>query len=263
MNTVLATAVAAGFVWSIFLFFGAVFIRERRQEAGFGWALAGAIVFAVTFCDRLPGHSTALRKVLEILPGVSEQNTLFTSSLVALWVLLVVYVFRIAVFYELFLRDGAEGSGDEDENLINDLVAPVLSYVCFSICLVALVQPLYGLGIIATAALTVVLLAGYFGRILSQLYEAIASLATIALVIWTRVRLAVGRILLLTVIRIAHLEQWRRGAANGRLSRWASDRVGRLDEETEAARGHTRAAIANAANRFRATTGSARGRRKK
>src|SRR4051794_23290340 len=103
VSTILATAVAAGFLWSIMLFFAAVFIRERHQDAGFGWALVGAVVFFVVFADRLPFEPLWLRDAVTLLPGVADSSKLFKSSFAALVVLFAVYLFRIAVFYQLLL----------------------------------------------------------------------------------------------------------------------------------------------------------------
>src|SRR4249919_2287389 len=104
MTTLLATLVAAGFVWSVVLFFAAVFIQERRQDAGFGWALAGAALYFMVFADRLPGSPMWLREPLTLLPGASEGSQLFSSSVAALVILFAIYLFRIAVFYELFFK---------------------------------------------------------------------------------------------------------------------------------------------------------------
>src|SRR5438045_3713724 len=100
MSTVLSVLVGAGFIWSVVLFFGAVFMDAREQEAGFGWALLGAALYFVTFADRLPGTPMALRRAFEILPGVSASDADFRSPLVVLIVLLVAYVIRLLVFYQ-------------------------------------------------------------------------------------------------------------------------------------------------------------------
>jgi hypothetical protein len=234
MSTVLALAVACGFAWSIVLFFAAVFIREREQDAGFGWALAGAVVFLVVYADRLPGVSGA-RSAVSLLPGVSVAHEHFASPVVALWLLLVVYLFRIAVFYQLFLKDGRTVDEDGDEDIVNDVVAPALSYVCFAICLVALLVPAYGLGVLPTLLLIAVLVALHYWPLLQILEEYLRNLRAILVVGWSRARRLARRMVLEGVVWIMRAESPRyRGRRD--LSAWARERLEALRREDELAR---------------------------
>jgi hypothetical protein len=210
MSIFLAVTVAAGFIWSIIFFFAAVFIRYREQEAGFGWALLGAALFAITFADRLPGHSKGPRSIVNLLPAVKDGHQLFTSSLVALIVLFMVYLFRMIVFCVLFLAEDSGGltpatsTVDGSEDLVNDLVAPTLSFVCFVICAVSLIAPVYGLGTILTVLLAVSMLATYYLVAIAEVVEVIRERLT-------DVVLAINGAVLTIIEYIAWAEMRRRG----------------------------------------------------
>lgn len=235
MGTVLALLVAIGFIWSVMLFFAAVFIRERRQEAGFGWALGGAALFLVVFADRLPGRPMGLRDVLTVLPGVPEGRQLFASSMLALVLLFVFYVFRIAVFYRLFIEVPGVSTKDNSGDIINDYVAPTLSYLCFAICLISLLQPLYELGPIATVLLALFMVFAYYWGILPRLLRYIQDLITIFVVLAARLRRAISRAIVLAIVGISRAEELRRADSPGGVSNWARDRLNAIDEENEAA----------------------------
>jgi hypothetical protein len=236
MSAVLASAVAAGFIWSIFLFFAAVFLREREQDAGFGWALAGAVVFVVTFSDRLPGKPDGLRGPLSLLPGVSSTREHFSSSQIALVILLVVYLFRIAVFYQLFLKDGRTIDEDGDEDLVNDVVAPALSYLCFAICTISLIAPAYGLGLIETLLLAGALVALHYWPLLRWLERYLRNLRAVLVVAWARVRRALRRIVLEAVLKIMWAEAPRYRDGHHDRSQWARKRLEVLKDEDKRAR---------------------------
>src|SRR5689334_22969634 len=166
LSAVLASAVALCFIWSVVLFFAAVFLRERDQEDGFHWALAGAALFFVVFADRLPGKPIWLRDCLTLLPGVSGDANLFESSLLALGLLLVLYLFRIAFFYELVVREPQDGAIEERAN---DKVAPALSYYSFAVCLVALLGPLYDMNAWEVGLVCLGLFVAYYGGVVTRL----------------------------------------------------------------------------------------------
>lgn len=237
MSTVLAVIVALAFFWSVILFFGAIVLRERDQERGFGWALAGAVVFFIVFIDRLPSHSTGPRDLIKLLPGVDDGQELFASSVVALGVLAIVYAFRIAVFYRLLLKEGVDLNGDgridPDSELVNDIVAPALSYFCFAICVVSLLQPAYGLSLVATVLVAVALFALYYGRLWRWLRE----FGAIAEIVWTRIKIVLTRAVVWVVQIIARGELLRTDGNSEGLSVWVSGQLANIEAaRTEARR---------------------------
>ena len=246
MSTLLATLVGLCFIWSVILFFAAVFMRERAQEDSFGWALAGAVLFFVVFADRLPGEPMQLREAITFLPGVGAGAELFTSSLVALVVLLVVYAFRIGVFVELFIHnDNAEANGKEE--VANDIVGAPLSYYCFAICVVALLQPVYALGLLETGVLCVALIVGYYGGILPRLLHFFQNIWTELLVFAARVRWTLERVVLEGIVLLAKGEEFRRGDKSSGFRLRAEARLDKLEEEEEQARIRRGKKIAQAA----------------
>jgi hypothetical protein len=245
MSVILATAVGLCFVWSVFLFFAAVFVRSRDQEDGFGWALGGAALFLIVFSDRLPGHPTGLRDVANLLPGVSG-STLFTSSLVALIALFVLYLFRIAVFYELLVREGG-ATENSDEELANDIVAPAMSYFCFATCLVALLEPMYGLGMIGGLLLLVALVLAYYAGLLPRLLHFLQDFWTEIKILGARLRLGFERTVLEGVVLIAKAEDMRRGEGSNAFGKRAEARVARIKEKQDTAKGLRKSLITKAA----------------
>ncbi len=235
MTTALATAVALGFIWSIMLFCAAVFIREREQETGFGWALGGAAIFFVVFADKLPGEPIGLREIVTLLPGVGDGQQLFTSSMFALLLLLIVYLFRIAVFYRLFMEVPSASADDESEDILNDYVAPTLSYLCFAICLVSLLQPIYDLSVFMTVLVSAILVVGHYWGILPRLIRYIRDFWAIVIVLASRFRRAFSRAVVLAVVGIARAEELRRADSPGGVSTWAQDRLKTIDDEKTAA----------------------------
>ncbi len=248
MSTVLSLAVGICFAWSVILFFSAVFMREREQEGGFGWALAGAGLFLIVFADRLPGQPMELREVLTVLPWVSDGSQLFASSLFALLVLFAVYVFRLAVFYQLFLRDPEGVAEDSNEDRANDRVAPPLSYFCFAICVVSLLQPLYGLEPIATTLVCLGLVAGYYWGILPRLLRSLWDLGRILKAVAVPVRRAIRRLVLRGVVLISLAEEYRRGEAASGLGNWVKEFEKKLREQEARVRAADDDLIAKAAH---------------
>lgn len=235
MTSVLAIAVAAGFLWSVVLFFTAVFVQERRQEAGFRWALAGAILYFIVFADRLPGSPMWLREPVALLPGVADGAQLFQSSLVALVVLLAVYLFRVEVFYQLFIKVDAGAEGESAEDLLNDAVAPLLSYVCFAICLICLLQPAYDIGVIGTVLLVLLMAALYFWRVVYRLFPYLENVWTFFVFWAAKLRIAINRVMVRAIAKINWLEQLRREGGDWASTDWAEARLLELDEAEAAA----------------------------
>jgi hypothetical protein len=163
VGTALALLVAAGFLWSIVLFFAAVFMRERDQDAGFGWALVGALAYVVTFSDWLPGQPSGIRHLLEVMPGVSRADAGFASPVAVIAALAITYVVRILIFYQLFFDFAdldIDGDGEVDD--VNDLVAPFLSYLCFAVCVITALAGLYDLSAIAVFFAAIAALSLYY-----------------------------------------------------------------------------------------------------
>lgn len=221
MFTVLGTLVAACFIWSLVLFFAAVFVRDREQEEGFSWALAGALVFYTLYCDRLPGHWTGPRELLTILPGVDHAGAHFHSYTPALFILLAIYALRMAVFYRLVGYQHDNKGRQEDALILNDFVAPVLSYACFLVCAAAVVSPLYSLGPVLTILLVAVGIAEHYMPILTRIFRRIADLAKLMIAAVGKAWIALRRNLVRLVKVIAESERWRRSDAATALSRWA------------------------------------------
>lgn len=247
--TAVATLVAIGFLWSIVLFFAAVFMRERAQEAGFGWALAGATVYLATFSDRLPGFPSGLRDIFDLLPGVTANDIQFASPTAVLFVLVVVYVIRIVIFYELFvdLADfDIDGDGEPDD--VNDLVAPFLSYVAFSICTITALRGVYELSTAVTIVVAVAMLPLYYltnflrflRPYLDVIYETTRSLV---ITVWQRIVDAV----VLMIIGIGRAELARRGADVARIDARARDQRARTAARVAEAKARRRKAIAKLA----------------
>lgn len=248
-GSILATAVGLGFVWSTVLFFAAVAIRERKQEDGFGWALAGAGLYFVVFCDRLPGEPTWPRDFVSVLPGVAQGAEAFQSSLVALLVLFVLYVFRIAVFYGLFMQAEILSTRvDSAEEQLNDYFAPLISFVCFAICLVCLVSPAYQLGIVWTVALSIAIAVMYYAS--AQLAERVRVAVIIVVVKFGDVREKVIDLVIGVVIAAARFEERRRGGATLASTRRWDDLHARRDERRREARARAHSRIEDAIARM-------------
>jgi hypothetical protein len=246
LSNVLAVAVAAGFVWSVALFFTAVFVKERRQDAGFGWALAGAVLYLVVFADRLPGSPMWLREPVRLMPGHQAGSEFFASSIAALVILLAIYLFRVAVFYELFIKADEDPTGESVENLLNDAVAPVLSYVCFAICFICLIQPVYGLELAGTVLLIALMIGIYFWRVIYRLFPYVENLWTFFVYWVAKVRIGLDRAMVRMIAKIHWIEKLRREGGGWESSAWVEDRNRKLDEMEVAALERRREVFENA-----------------
>lgn len=246
--TVLSAVVALCFAWSTVLFFSAVFMRERDQEGGFGWALAGAALFAIAFADVLPGKPMGLRDVLTVLPGVSSGQQLFASSAFVLVILLAVYAFRVAVFYQLFLRDPELPPEDSNENRANDRVAQPLSYFCFAICAIAILQPLYGLGPMSGVLVSVGLIAAYYWGILPRLLRSLWDLGAMIKAVAVPLRRLARRLVLRGVRLISWAERLRWGGSRTALGAWAEKAEAKARANEAAVRAADDTLIAKAAH---------------
>lgn len=255
MSTILATAVALCFIWSVVLFFAAVALREREQEDGFGWALGGAALFFVVFADRLPGVPGQVRDVISLLPGTAPGAEDFVSSMLALGLLLAVYAFRIAVFYELVLRD-PDGSAAEER--ANDIVAPPLSYFCCAICVVALLQPIYGLTVPETVLISLGLLAAYYAGVVSRLLHFFQDFWPEVVAVAERMRAGLELVVQGGMLVIAIGEDYRRGDRSGGAGERAAARRRKIEERRRDAKARRENAIAKVAQR----TGASKRERK-
>ena len=85
MTKILVLALAASYLWSVVLFFIAVFVRDRKQELGFGYSLVGAWAFVAAYCDHFPGKQLKFRWLAGFFPELAERKpaTLFTPATVS------------------------------------------------------------------------------------------------------------------------------------------------------------------------------------
>lgn len=176
MTTILSVLVAVGFLWSLSLIITAVAVKDRRQEAGFGFTLTAFAVYSIVYTDRLPGHSVTLRRVLDVLPGVDARTRLFHSSAVLLIVIAVIYAYRAFAFYQLYINvEPGQLAGDTNHDgvvdNIDDYFILVVSYATLAACVVSLLRPAYELNAVGTALLVALLAAAFFIRRLAVLFE--------------------------------------------------------------------------------------------
>lgn len=246
MSTALAVFVAAGFVWSLILFFGAVFMDERDQEGGFGWALAGAVVYLITFSDHLPGTPTGTRALLDALPGVTHEASLFASPVAVICALAGIYALRILIFYQLFgdLSDiDVDGDGHADD--VNDLVAPVFSYVCFAISAATAIAGMYELPVSAGLTVGALALALYFLPVITRLLRpylevAYETVRSVVIVVGSRVQDAV----VLLIVGIGRAQLVRLGQDTTKADRRAATRRETSNRRRAEAQGRRAEAIA-------------------
>jgi hypothetical protein len=261
-------AVGIGFLWSIALFAAAVFMRDRAQDSGFGWALAGAFIYVLTFSDHLPGQPTGIRRIFEALPGVGHADIAFASPTVLIIVLLVIYALRMLIFYQLFFNFvDVDFDGDGQVDDVNDLVAPFLSYLCFMVSVIAALRGLYQLSLVAVVVISTVALALYY---VPQLWR---YLLPYLHVVYEALHYAVVSLLELIndvvtamILMIAQGELARIGGNPARVSAWGERRRRKSDGTRDAARDRRAKAIADLAReadkRKRSRARHARNRRR-
>jgi hypothetical protein len=237
--SVVSWAIGLAFVWSIVLYLLAIFVRERRQEAGLIYTFGGAILFAVVFSDRLRITTLHLRAPLNYLPGVTTRETHFSSSIVALIILAVLYVFRILVFHRLIATppalSAAEPQTSAAREAINDLIAPSLAFYSFAVCLVSLVHGCYHLNSPITTAVTVALLLLYYLPILRYIIDQITALTDATAVILLRLWKYLKKIPLLIIVALVSLESFRRSGRthSSWLAQWAINRLEQIDRDLQ------------------------------
>ena len=128
--------------------------------------------------------------------------------------LVVLFLIRVVLFYQLFLDLAdfdIDGDGEPDD--VNDLVAPVISYLCFGICAATTLRGIFDFSTVPTIVLTVALLPLYYATSLLRrirpymlfIYEIARSIVIMG---WQRV--IDGAVLMITAIGRAELA--RRGA---------------------------------------------------
>lgn len=252
----LALIVGLAFLWSIVLFVLAIFQRNRDQEIGFGYSLCGAIAFGLTYCDRLPGESLAVRDLVLRLPGIDEPEHAFRSSVLALVLLAVIYSFRVAIFVRLFLlsRQTSSPYGGEDavEERLNDAVAPALAFLTFLVAIMALLRGAYDLGPVAVIALVTVILSLYYLRAFKVIVRSLIGLFEAGAVLVMKALRGIRRIPFFLILLVARLEAARRTGDSGEsaLEKWAEARWRSFDDEERKIRINEENAFRRAADRL-------------
>src|ERR1700691_2952850 len=213
LPSIVAWIICLAFLWSIILFMLAIFVRERRQEAGLIYTFGGTILFVITFADRLRLGALHLRTPVEYLPGVTVSAAHFESSVTALIVLAVLYGLRVLVFYELIARPNASRGNERQtwvaREAINDLVAPSLAYYCLVACIVALLRGAYSLNILGTLSVIAVLLLLYYLSIIRYIVEQLTALFNVAALIAGRIWKYAKKIPVFIIIILVALERLR------------------------------------------------------
>lgn len=257
--SIVAWVICLAFFWSMILFMLAIFVRERRQEAGLIYTFGGAILFVITFADRLRLTALHLRTPLEYLPGVTVAAAHFESSVIALTVLAVLYGLRVLVFYELIARPNASQGNERQtwvaREAINDLIAPSLAYYCLVACIAALAQGAYSLNLLGTLSVIAALLLLYYLSVIRYIIEQLTALFNIAALIAGRVWKYAKKIPVLIIIILVTLEGLRnsRPGSNTALAQWALTRLNQLEDELEISDSKTDATIRRLAQRLLST----------
>lgn len=218
--TALVVLLALAIVLSTALFGVEVSVKRRGmsgQGIGFTFSAIATIFYFVVFCDKLPGHPTALRDLLLILPGVHEADIHFASSLAILFALIVVYALRLGIYTRLFIipaltmTDDEYNSPDQVELRANDLSAPVLAYLAFALVTTAGIAGAYSLPALAGAAICLVLFAIYFvSSYLRNLRNSAIWLIVQLKIMSRNFWLLASRVVVRIIVFIGWLEVWRR-----------------------------------------------------
>jgi hypothetical protein len=261
LPSVLAWIICLAFLWSIALYLLAIFVRGRRQEAGLIYTFGGAILFVVTFSDRLRLAPLHLRTLLGYLPGATDATARFQSSVIALIFLAVLYALRILVFYQLIARPSTTREREHQtraaREAINDLVAPSLAYYSLVVCIVALARGLYQLDPIATFATVAGLLLVYYLSILRYVIGQLSALADVAAVLIGRAWKYVKKIPIYVIVVLVTLESFRNkrlGSSNTALAQWAIARLDQLERELDDSDGDGDARLRRLAQRLNPAT---------
>ncbi len=253
-TTAVATLVAAGFIWFAAVPVSAL-LRLRTVAAGWGWWVVGGALFILVFCDRLPGDATGARRLLEWIPGVTPHDAQFQSPTMVLIAVAVVVFIRFVVFFQLFVRlPAVEIDGARYE--VDELVAPVLGYIGFSICLVTAIALIFEASLGLTIILAVTAVPAYYVGVtirffrlyVAVTYEIVRSVAFIA---W---QVALDAILFV-VLRIGRAELTRRGADRQTIDEYARARRASSMDRVSTARVRRRQAFAHLAMKRRTAEG--------
>jgi hypothetical protein len=215
-----AVAIAVSVLLSTALFIIEVLIKRRHvsgQIIGLIFSLIVVPLYFIVFCDRLPGHSLGLRRILLLLPGVYQANIQFSSSVAILIALVVTYALRLGIYTRLFvipaltMSEAEYRSRDEVEYRANDLTAPVLAYLTFALVLTAMLAGSYGLPPASGAAICVLLLLLYFGSsFLRNLRNSVIWMAVQFRIFLRNVWIYTSRAVVYFVLVIGRMEAWRR-----------------------------------------------------
>jgi hypothetical protein len=157
-----------------------------------------------------------------VLPGVTKADAAFSSSVVILILLVLIYALRLGIYTRLFIipaltmTEAEYRSRGQVEQRANDLSAPVLAYLTFTMVTTAIIAGAYALTVAAGAAICVFLLLVYFGspylrHLRNSLLWLMVQLRIAAREFW----LYASRLVVGTILVLGRMEIWRRRAQPG------------------------------------------------
>lgn len=214
-----AIIVAVALFLSVCLFVIDVFVKARYRSGpviGLVSSVLAILFFLVAFADKLPGHPVGLRGIMLELPGIHEANKDFHSSPVILIVLFAAQALRLGIYTRLFIipaftmSEAEYHSRAQTANRANDLSAPVLAYITFSLAATALVAGVYGLPAIAGVFLCIFLLllylaSSYLWNLERAFLFVLVQFRILVLYFW----LYISAFVVFLVIVLGRIELWR------------------------------------------------------
>jgi hypothetical protein len=213
------TLVAVALFLSVCLFVIDVFIKGRYRSGpviGLVSSILATLLFLIAFADKLPSHPIGLRSVMLSFPGIHEANEQFHSSPTILIVLFATQALRLGIYTRLFvipaftMSEAEYHSRAETANRANDLSAPVLAYITFSLAATALFAGIYGLSTIAGVCLCLFLMllylaSSYLWNLERAFLFVMVQFRILVLYFW----LYVSAFVIFLVIILGRIELWR------------------------------------------------------
>jgi hypothetical protein len=214
-----ASLVALELLLSTALFAVDVFIKLRRASgpmSGLIFSFISVVLFFIAFADKLPGHPTGLRGALVGFPGIHSASENFRSSALVLLFLLLLITLRLGIYTRLFiipaftLPEGEYHARSQEASRANDLSAPPLAYISFSLVFTALIAGIYAWQSIGGIFLVILLILAYltfpFLWNLQKLFLlCIVQARIFALYCW----LFASAIVISIVVLLGRMELWR------------------------------------------------------